>query len=97
MLKPKQRAYLRSLANTLDPAFQIGKGGVSPELVAAVDQALESRELLKVALLKNCEVSLEDALDQLSSRTHSEVVQKIGRRFVLFRQAKKPVIELPRA
>ena len=53
MLKPKQRAFLRKLANSLDPIFQIGKAGVTPELVDAVSAALEARELIKVNVLKN--------------------------------------------
>lgn len=96
MLKPKQRAFLRKLANSLDPIFQIGKASVTPELVDAVSAALEARELIKVNVLKNCEEELGDCAEKLSSRTHSEVVMVIGRRFVLYRRAEEPVIELPR-
>ena len=95
-LTSKQRAYLRSMANGLDPIFQIGKDGVSPELVMAVDAALEKRELVKLAILKTCEDDLDLAADKVSERTHSEIVGKIGKRFILYRKSKKPVIELPR-
>ena len=84
----KQRAYLKSLAMTMDPVFQIGKAGVTPELTQAVDEALEARELIKLAVLKNC---LEDGSQMaavLAERTHAEVVQVIGRKIVLYRQAK---------
>ncbi len=94
----KQRAYLKSLAMTMDPVFQIGKAGVTPELTQAVDEALEARELIKLAVLKNC---LEDGSQMaavLAERTHAEVVQVIGRKIVLYRQAKdekKQKIVLP--
>ena len=96
----KQRAYLKSLAMTIDPVFQIGKAGVTPELTQAVDEALEARELIKLAVLKNC---LEDGSQMaavLAERTHAEVVQVIGRKIVLYRQAKdekKRKIVLPAA
>ena len=94
----KQRAYLKSLAMTMDPVFQIGKAGVTPELTQAVDEALEAQELIKLAVLKNC---LEDGSQMaavLAERTHAEVVQVIGRKIVLYRQAKdekKQKIVLP--
>ena len=94
----KQRAYLKSLAMTMAPVFQIGKAGVTPELTQAVDEALEARELIKLAVLKNC---LEDGSQMaavLAERTHAEVVQVIGRKIVLYRQAKdekKQKIVLP--
>ena len=53
-LTSKQRAYLGSLANTIDPIFQIGKSSLTPEIISAIDDAIEKRELIKVAVLKNC-------------------------------------------
>ena len=53
-LTSKQRAYLSSLANTIDPIFQIGKASLTPEIISALDDAIEKRELIKVAVLKNC-------------------------------------------
>lgn len=50
----KQRAYLKGLAMNLDPVFQIGKGSVSPENIAAISEAFNTRELIKVSILKNC-------------------------------------------
>ena len=96
MLTSKQRAYLRKLAQTMDPVFQIGKEGVTPEVVKAVDDVLEARELVKLNILKTCEDDLRTVADKVAARTHSECVQMIGRRFVLYRQAKKPEIVLPR-
>ena len=49
----KQRAYLKSLAMTMDPIFQIGKNSMTPELTKAVEEALNARELIKVSVLQN--------------------------------------------
>ncbi len=97
MLTPKQRAYLRSLAQKENTIFQIGKSGVSPEFIQSADDALEKRELIKISVLNNCEEELSAAAEKTASRTHSEVVQIIGRKFVLYRASKKPHIELPKA
>lgn len=94
----KQRSYLKGIAMTTEPIFQIGKAGLTPEVTSAVSEALEARELIKITILKNC---LEDgrAMAQtLAERTHAEVVQVIGRKIVLYKQAKeekKRKIQLP--
>ncbi|NMA83292.1 MAG: ribosome assembly RNA-binding protein YhbY [Epulopiscium sp.] len=91
----KQRAYLRSLANGIDPIFQVGKAGVTPELTAAIDDALEARELIKIQILQNCLEDPKVIMSKLSERTHSEPVQQIGKRLVLYRPSKdKPKIQL---
>lgn len=95
----KQRAYLKGLAMTEDPVLQIGKSSVTPEVTAAVDEALEARELVKLSVLKNCMDDGRSMADVLAERTHSEVVQVIGRKIVLYKPAKdekKRKIVLPR-
>lgn len=97
MLTSKQRAYLRSMANGLDTIYHVGKAGVTPELTAAVDSALEAREIIKANILDNCLLSAREAAQTIAERTHSDVVQVIGNKFVLYRQSKKkPTIELPK-
>lgn len=96
MLTTKQRAYLKSLASTMEPIFQIGKSGAAPELVNALSDALEKRELIKVSVLNNCFDDIRSLAEVIASRTHSEVVQIIGHRIVFYRASKKPHIELPR-
>ena len=94
----KQRAYLKGLAMNLDPIFQIGKSSLTPELTQAVLEALEARELIKISVLKNCLDDGKSIAEVLAERTHSEVVQVIGKKIVLYRQAKeekKRKIELP--
>ena len=80
----KQRAYLKSLAMTMDPIFQIGKNSMTPELTRAIEEALAARELIKVRVLKNW---IDDP-HMLAERTHSQVVQVIGKKIVLYRAGK---------
>ncbi|WP_367565703.1 ribosome assembly RNA-binding protein YhbY [Lacrimispora sp.] len=85
----KQRSYLKGLAMNIDPVFQIGKSSLTPEITAAIAEALEARELIKITVLKNCLDDGSSIASVLSERTHSEVVQVIGRRIVLYKQAKE--------
>ena len=86
MLTSKQRAELRKYANGLDTIFQIGKGDISDNMVEAVDAALEKRELIKLSVLETAGLSARDAAEMLSAATGSEVIQCIGRKFVLYRK-----------
>lgn len=88
MITSKQRAYLRGLANTIEPIFQVGKSGVTPELTQAISEALEARELIKINVLKNCLYMPKDIAITLSERTRSDVVQQIGRKIVLYKESK---------
>lgn len=97
MLNSKQRAYLMSMASSITPIFQIGKASLTPEIITAVDAALEKRELIKISVLKNCFDDPKEIAQIMAERTHSQVVQVIGKKIVLFRVSKKkPVIELPK-
>ena len=94
----KQRAYLKGLANNLDPVFQVGKNSLTPELTQAVLEALEARELIKISVLKNCLDDSRDLAQTLAERTHSEVVQVIGKKIILYKESKdekKKKITLP--
>ena len=84
-----QRSYLKGLAMTIDPVFQIGKASLTPEVTQAVSEVLEARELVKITVLKNCLDDGRSIAEVLAERTHSEVVQVIGRKIVLYRQAKE--------
>jgi len=96
MLNSKQRAYLMSLASKITPIFQIGKASLTPEIITALDSALEKRELIKISVLKNCFDDPREIANVIAERTHSQVVQVIGKKIVLYRKAKKnPAIELP--
>ena len=85
----KQRAYLKGLAMTMDPIFQVGKGSISPSLITAIDEALAARELIKISVLKNCADDPQEIAEMLSERTRSQVVQVIGKKIVLYREGKE--------
>ena len=93
----KQRAYLKSLAMTMDPIFQIGKNSMTPELTKAVTEALQARELIKISVLKNCADDPRDLADMMAERTKSQVVQVIGKKIVLYNEGKEnnKKIQLP--
>lgn len=94
----KQRAYLKSLASNLNPIFQVGKSSLTPELTEAIGEAFNKNELIKVAVLKNCADDPNEIAQMVAERTHSQLVQVIGKKFVLYKPDKdKPKIELPRA
>ena len=94
-LTSKQRAYLKSLAMEMDPVYRVGKESLTAEIVRGLDEALAARELIKVSVEKNCDDDVRSIADTAAERTRSVPVQVIGRKFVLYRPAKKPKIELP--
>ncbi|MGN0267603.1 MAG: ribosome assembly RNA-binding protein YhbY [Lachnospiraceae bacterium] len=91
----KYRAYLKGQAMTMDAILQIGKASLTPEITAAVDEALEAREMIKISVLQNCDGDVKEIAQMLAERTRSQVVQVIGKKIVLFRQAKKNSKYLP--
>lgn len=95
MLTGKQKRYLRSLANTLQPIFQVGKNGVELNALISINQALEARELVKISILKNCDAEMEAVILDVLSYTKADLVQKIGRTFVIYKKSKEPKIMLP--
>ena len=92
----KQRSYLKGLAMTIDPIFQVGKGSITPEYTEAIREAFNTKELIKIAVLKNCLDDPRGIAEVLADRTGAEVVQVIGKKIVLYKSDKnKPVIKLP--
>ena len=84
----KQRAYLMSLASTLNPIFQIGKSSLTPEVTNAIAEAFNNRELIKISVLKNCFDDPREIAQMVAERTHSSVVQVIGKKIVLYKENK---------
>ncbi len=84
----KQRAFLKGLASNLDPIFQIGKASLTPEVTMAIEEAFNTRELIKVAVLKNCMDDPNEIARMLAERTRSDVVQVIGKKIVLYKESK---------
>ncbi|MBO5621512.1 MAG: YhbY family RNA-binding protein [Butyrivibrio sp.] len=93
----KQRAYLKRLAQKEEAIFQIGKSNLTPEITEAVSEGFNTREILKVNILKNSTDDPMTMAQALADRTGSELVQVIGRKVVLYKPFKEPVIKLPRA
>lgn len=86
----KERAFFRARANTLEPVFQIGKGGVSDALVKQADDALKKRELIKIkALLDLIHETPRELADKLSAATGAEIIQVIGGSIVLYKENKE--------
>ena len=96
-MNSKQRAYLKGLAQTIQPILNIGKSSLTPEFTESVAEALEARELIKISVLKNCLDDPREIAAMLGERTHSQVVQVIGKKIVLYKESKdNKKIELPK-
>ena len=89
MITSKQRAYLRGLATNEPTIMQIGKGGVTENLVKTVSDALEARELIKLSVLENCGYTAREAADELAETLGAEVAGVIGRKIILYRESEK--------
>ena len=87
MLDSKQRAYLRKLANPIDTLFQVGRGGVTENVVKQLSDALEARELVKMRVLENSLLTAKEAAGELAEAVDGDVVQVIGSRFIIYRKS----------
>ena len=95
----KQRSYLKGLAMTIDPVLQLGKSSLTPDNTAAISEELEARELIKINVLQNCADDPKEIAAMVAERTRSQVVQVIGKKIVLYKEAKdesKRKIDLPK-
>ncbi|MBC8079837.1 MAG: ribosome assembly RNA-binding protein YhbY [Gorillibacterium sp.] len=88
MLSNKQKRYLRSLAHHLTPIFQVGKGGVNEHIIRHIEEAIETRELMKVSILNNNTDEPKDIAQELAEGAQAELVQVIGRTVVLYKESK---------
>ena len=96
MITSKQRAYLRSLASDMPTIMQVGKCGISENLIRTVSDALEARELVKLSVLDNSDETPRTAAEALAETLGADVVSVIGKKFVLYRESVKDKrIELP--
>ena len=97
MITSKQRAYLRSMANTADTIGQIGKDGITDSVISQMENAIRARELIKLRVLETSMLSAKEACGILCEALGAETVQCIGSKMVIYRpNPEKPVIELPK-
>lgn len=97
MITSKQRAYLRGLAQNLDPIFQVGKNGVNDNQVEQLINALEARELIKITLHDSTPDDKHSIANEIAERTGAEVVQVIGKKLTIYKKStKNQKIELPK-
>lgn len=89
MLTSKQRAYLRSLSNKLEPIFQVGKGGINHNQLKQIDDALEKRELVKVHVLENSLLDTRSVCNEVADAIGAEPVQVIGKKFIIYKESKE--------
>ena len=97
MLSSKQRAYLRGLGTSCPAIMQVGKGGITDNLLKTVSDALEARELVKLTVLENCTETPREILDRLCYELGAEGVACVGKKIILYRESvEKKTIILPR-
>ncbi|MHB1453725.1 MAG: YhbY family RNA-binding protein [Saccharofermentanales bacterium] len=101
MLTSKQRAFLRAMGNQLESTFQIGKNGITDNIISQYDQYLTVKEIVKTNLLKNDDETPKDAANKIAVATGADVVSVTGRKFVIYRKSDKlteegMAIKLPR-
>lgn len=89
MITTKQRAFLRGLANALEPVMQIGKEGLSENSIEAINSLLEARELVKIKVLNNCDYSPKEMMVQVCEATKAEPVQVIGGMVIVYKKSSK--------
>ena len=82
----KERAAFRKQANALDAIFQIGKEGLSGNMLAGIDNALNKRELIKLTVLENCDEDAKALCDTICRALGAEPIQCIGRKIVVYRR-----------
>lgn len=87
MITSKQRAALRSMANTLETILYVGKGGITENIIKQTDEALEARELIKGSVQQNAGLDAKSVCVELAERTGAEAISAIGRKFVLYRES----------
>ena len=93
MITTKQRAFLRGLGNSLEPSMQIGKEGLTENSIEALNNLLEARELVKIRILKNCEMAPKDVMKEICDQTFANPVQVIGGILIIYRRSSKKDIK----
>ncbi|MFR8505832.1 MAG: ribosome assembly RNA-binding protein YhbY [Peptoniphilus sp.] len=89
MLTGKERSYLKSLAHNMDPLIQLGKDGINQGFLSQIDKLLEDHEIVKINVLQNAPVEVDEIVDDILDATGAEFVQKIGKKLTIYRESKE--------
>lgn len=89
MITSKERKVLSGLGQKIDPVFQIGKNGLTETVLKEIDNALEARELIKLSVLKNNEISPRELVDEIAEKLGAEAVSCVGQKIVLYRRSSR--------
>ena len=89
MITSKQRAYLRGLAQKLEPIFQIGKNGVTDVILSELSDSLDARELIKISVLNNSDLDAKDIINQLCEMLDAEPISAVGKKIVIYRRSNR--------
>ncbi|QIL51006.1 ribosome assembly RNA-binding protein YhbY [Weissella coleopterorum] len=89
-LRGKQKRYLRASAHAMNPLFSVGKQGLTENWLEQLGSAMEKRELFKVNILNNSDVTVDEVKAFIEANSSIQVVQTIGHTLVLFDQAHDP-------
>jgi len=93
MINSGQRAKLRSMAQTLNPIFHVGKNGINDNFVKDVQTALDIHELIKISVLRNSDLNAKESMAMLCDATGAEPVTAIGSKFVIYRRSTRDDVE----
>lgn len=92
----KTRSYLKSLAHKIEPVLQIGKNGLTEEVLKSIEEALEARELIKINLLNNSLLDTKETALEICSKLNAEYIQSIGNKIVIYKESEDKIIEIPK-
>jgi len=93
MITTKQRAQLKSIAANIDTIAQVGKDGLSENIIKSLDLALTARELIKLKVLNNCDMNIREVCEELCEVLKAEPVLVVGSKIILYRYSKKKDIK----
>lgn len=93
MINSKERKFLSSLGQKLQPIFQIGKNGITDTTIKELSEALEARELIKISVLNNCDIPTREVSDTLCKELHAEGISCIGSKIVIYRKSSRDSIK----
>ena len=93
MFTSKQRSNLKALASGIEPIGQIGKSGVTDNMVESLSKALDVREIIKISVLQNADMTPADYAEELAQKLGAEIVCVIGKKIVLYRRSDKEYVK----